>query len=608
MSTEFRLEQVERRLDRMGKRMRELELELELGGEGESPIPEPWTPPVSPPPPRRPRIEPAREQQSPQEPPPVRSTIDFEELFGGRVLAWAGGLAILLGAVLFLGMAISRDWIDEVARTMIAMLGSLALLGVGVWLHEGKGRTEAARAAAASGIFGLYATLVVATKTYDLISPSLGFGLAALIAAVGMAIAIRWSSQVVAAIGSLGALAAPLLVGTGGVGSSIGFVFLALVAVTGIVVWQRWGWLVLGAFVVSAPQLAVWVLSADYDYSTESLPVGTGQLLGLLLFWALYLVGALGFELRSRQRRELPVASLLQLFASSALVVGLGYWVFDVTGADDAAVIWMFVCSAGLAALGGLALRLRLDREIGSLLIGIGIGVSALAFAVALSGPALVIAWAAEAVVFAYLATFVEDREDPALSSAERLLFVAGVFLGLALTHLLVFEAPPKALFEGVDDLGSAIAAIGACAAATIVTGLVTRRIHPAASQVAGFVAGGLLVYFGSVVIVDTIGVDALGEARQAGQVWLSVFWTVTGLGAVVWGLVRDSAPVRLGGLALLGVAIAKVWTYDLSELDELARVLSFVGLGLLLLVGAFAYQRIKPGRKADQRSPQDSL
>jgi uncharacterized membrane protein len=48
-------------------------------------------------------------------------------------------------------------------------------------------------------------------------------------------------------------------------------------------------------------------------------------------------------------------------------------------------------------------------------------------------------------------------------------------------------------------------------------------------------------------------------------------------------------------------VAIVKVWTYDLAELDELARVLSFVGLGLLLLVGSFAYARIKPEPKDPQ-------
>ena len=73
----------------------------------------------------------------------------------------------------------------------------------------------------------------------------------------------------------------------------------------------------------------------------------------------------------------------------------------------------------------------------------------------------------------------------------------------------------------------------------------------------------------------------------------------MTAIGAVIVGLVRRQATVRLGGLALLAVAIVKVWTYDLAELDELARVLSFVGLGLLLLVGSFAYARIKPERPA---------
>lgn len=115
------------------------------------------------------------------------------------------------------------------------------------------------------------------------------------------------------------------------------------------------------------------------------------------------------------------------------------------------------------------------------------------------------------------------------------------------------------------------------------------------ASQVApGFVGALALVYLGSIAIIDGIGANDAGEAREIGQSWLSAFWTVTGLAAVVWGLVRKSANARLAGLALLTVAIAKVWTYDLAKLDELPRALSFVALGLLL-VGAFAYQRIKP-------------
>src|SRR6202012_312752 len=121
--------------------------------------------------------------------------------------------------------------------------------------------------------------------------------------------------------------------------------------------------------------------------------------------------------------------------------------------------------------------------------------------------------------------------------------------------------------------------------------------------QAAAFVGAAGLVYLGSVVIVDTLAVYRFGETRQSGQAWLSAFWTVTAIGAVIVGLVRNQAPVRLGGLALLAVAIVKVWTYDLAELDELARVLSFVGLGLLLLVGSFAYARIKPEAEAPSSS-----
>jgi uncharacterized membrane protein len=102
------------------------------------------------------------------------------------------------------------------------------------------------------------------------------------------------------------------------------------------------------------------------------------------------------------------------------------------------------------------------------------------------------------------------------------------------------------------------------------------------------------------VTIVDTLGVTDTGDTQQMGQALLSAFWTVAGLGAVLYGLLRDVQRFRLGGLALLALAITKVYTYDLAALEQLPRVLSFIALGLFLLVGAFAYQRIKFGTGDD--------
>lgn len=580
MTTDSRLAQVENELADVTARLRRLEREMEV------PLPEPMN------------VEklawPERPQPEPREP---RTAVDFEAVFGGRVLAWIGGVAILFAAVLFLGMAISRGWLDEETRTIIAAAISLFALGGGVWLHERRGRTEAARALVGSAISGLFGTIVVATQVYSLISPGLGLACAGAVAAVGFLIAVRWQSPVVAAIGSLGALAMPALVGVDPSGASIAFVATALAATVGILIWQRWDWLALGAFIVSVPQLLAWI-GNEFGW-VEGDPHGSLVLAIAVLagFWLLYAGAALGYELRRRTEETLPVASWLLLFGSCATFVGPAYRVLDLGGHHAGAVVLLFAFAALQVGLGIAAIRLRIHRELGALLVGLGIALTAIGLGEALHGPALVCGWAAAAVVLAGLGSRLDATPDPALSSVERMLIAAGGFLALAAGHTLIVEAPPSAIFEGVHSLGEAAVAIVACVAAAFACGHFARRVSPEGAEVAAFAGATGLVYLGSVLIVDTIGVYGFGETRQSGQAWLSAFWTVTAIGAVIVGLLRRQAAVRLGGLALLAVAIVKVWTYDLAELDELARVLSFVGLGLLLLVGSFAYARIKPER-----------
>ena len=135
-----------------------------------------------------------------------------------------------------------------------------------------------------------------------------------------MALAVRWESTIVAAIGILGALLAPVLVDAGtSSGLSLAFMAIALTAAVGVLLWQRWNWLSLGAFLISAPQLLIW-FTDNYD---ERLLASLGVLVG---FWALYVVAAIGHELRTRTPDELPVASWLLLLANVVLIAGAGYF------------------------------------------------------------------------------------------------------------------------------------------------------------------------------------------------------------------------------------------------------------------------------------------
>lgn len=540
-------------------------------------------------------------RQGPPPPPPLGkpiTRIEFERVFGGRVLAWIGGLATLLGVIFLMRSAVDSSWFTEEVRVLMAAFGSLLLLGLGIWQHEKKGRLEVARMAVAVALPGLYATTVIATQTYDLITPVIGLEAAALIGVVGVLIAVRWSSMLVAGVGMLGALAAPILAGTEMDTGSIAFVAMALAAGVGVLLWQRWNWLALGAFAVSAPQLIAWLYESGFIslFEGEANPrESVGLALAILIgFWILYAAAAFGYELRTRDEEALPVPSWLLLLCSSVFVALAGCIVVE--GESNLALnAWLFGFAAVHLLLGGAAIRFGIHREIGSLLTGGGIALASIGAASTFDGPTLVAVWAGMAAAFAYMSTRVDRTPSPALSNAQRLLLGAYGFLGLAIVHTLVVEAPPYAIVEGVADLGSALVGIACCAGAAIACWHWGREIEPTTATVAGYVGALGVVYLGSVAIIDVIGDNAGGEAREIGQAWMSAFWTATGLGAVVWGMVRRSVNARLGGLALLMMAIAKVWTYDLSELEELARALSFVALGLLLLAGAFAYQRFKP-------------
>ena len=557
-SLEERLAAIEGALERLSARVDEL-----------API-APTSPAsvVQPPPP--PATErPATPSVAPEPKKPERS---FEDLLGGRILAWLGGLAIVVGVVLFLVIAVDRGWIGVEARIALAFAGSTVLLAVGLFLYERRGQTEAAVAAVASALAALYASLTYATAVKDVVGEEAGLLVAALVGGVGATIAVRWRSQFVAALALLGALASPVLVGGETSGLALAFMVVALVATVTVLVWQRWGWLALGAFLISAPQLAFWV----WDRDDLAVPLAV-----LALYWCLFVVAAIGYELRV-PTSVLRVSSASVLLLNAGLVSALGWGLIDDRGSPEGATLWVLGVTIAYVALGGFGFRQRMSAEIAALLVAVGVGLSGVTLALAVDGPALVAGWSAEAAILAWVAARTGER---------RALVFSFAFLGLAALHTLVDEAPPDALVDGVDDLPRALAAVLCVGISAFVVRHFVERVD--LRLVLLGVGSVALVYAASLTIVDVLQGDA-SEPSQTAQVALSTFWGVVGLVAIVVGLVRDVRELRYAGLALLGLGVAKVFAYDLSELDQLYRVLSFIAVGIVLLVGAYAYQRVR--------------
>ena len=72
-----------------------------------------------------------------------------------------------------------------------------------------------------------------------------------------------------------------------------------------------------------------------------------------------------------------------------------------------------------------------------------------------------------------------------------------------------------------------------------------------------------------------------------------SLVWLVVAVLAVLAGTRHRVEPLYKAGMAVLLVVIAKIFIVDMSDLDGLLRVASFMGLGLTLLGLSYLYKRL---------------
>ena len=73
-------------------------------------------------------------------------------------------------------------------------------------------------------------------------------------------------------------------------------------------------------------------------------------------------------------------------------------------------------------------------------------------------------------------------------------------------------------------------------------------------------------------------------------QAALSIVWGTTALAAMLAGARKARRDVWLAGAALMAIVVAKLFLVDLGNAGTVGRVVSFLGVGVLLLVvGYFA-------------------
>ena len=496
----------------------------------------------------------------------------------GRALAWVGSTVTVIGVVLLVVLASQRGWLGPVPRLIAGAVLAVALLGASLGVHRTPAGRNGAFALAATGFATLYLDAIGATVLYHAFSPVIGLVIAFCVAAAGLYLADRWESPVLAMfVVVAAAVCAPVLTG---LVSPLLVAFLLVLAcvATPVQIHRNWPYLAIAA--QGAPLLFGLVLDAFAvrdDLVTQALVVALAAVVCCLTL-AIVIVLRRGAD--DPVGIALVIVSPIQAMAAAPLQTTTS----AVTSLGCLTVVlfalWLvhrtthrlppnFAAAAGVAAAATMA--------------------QATSIALAHNASVLTITLLCQAMLVALVAVWTPRRGTLLLAGGYGLVGLCTAVVGPFRLYLLVVpplgDLPHSTLVPALITAALVVGVAGLFGWAMLL-GPESRAtgVWLAVAAVALYGSSGVLLFLTMLVWPDAAGF-------RTGHVVITIGWTVCALVLLAKGVTK--LPARIAGLSLVGAALAKLFLFDLIQLDGLVRVVAFLVVGIVLLVAGVRYAKL---------------
>ncbi len=525
-----------------------------------------------------------------------RPPSEWEQIVGKNWLVRIGVVALIFGVAFLLKYASDNHWLGPLAWVILGAAAGLVFLLAGYRWRERY--PVFSQALSGGGIAVLYITFFAAHAGFHIIPFYPSLAILFLISLSSTALALKYSSVALAAIGTFGAYSAPFFLsfssGPGGAAASAPaqlplYVIVVNLGVLALSASRGWRWFTLVALAGSVLTFGGW-----YALSGDTVSVLYAELM-LTAIFLLFFAALVFFHVV----RRLVAASYDYFFLIVGAVCYFGLSLFVLRSVDEWSGLFSALLSCGYFGLAAAFRRANPDnRAFGNTALGIAIGLTILAAPIQFQAQVwTVVVWAVEFVALTWLsgrssqlgyygiAIFALmlwrlvihdiniDVESYRPILNERALAFVSVILAAGAASLLLWRR--RALWEWRNF------AISLLVAANILT--------------VAWLSLELWTYFG-IRLAELSQAELSGEQglalKSAQALSLTALWA---LYAVVWltaGIRRRSQSTRLWALGLLGLATLKLFIFDVWALALVYRIVAFVGLGLLLVASGFLYQR----------------
>ncbi len=480
------------------------------------------------------------------------------------------------------------------------LAGLIAGAGVVVWSERfrrhGFNAFSYSLKAVGSGV--LYLSLWAAFQLYHLLPAGVALGAMILVTAWNAYMAWSQNSQILAAYAVAGGFATPLLLSTGGNHEVFLFTYILAIDIATVVLVQLKSWprLLLGAFPATVAFFIGWYVEY-YGVFNVAEPVAITTVF-IALFFIVFVIPSIGVG--DTKQTDPPITDVFLPLANATFAALALYSVLQDSHHHDL-LPWVAVL-LGAVYLG--LMRLPQSRMTSAVHLSLAVVFLTIAIPLKASGQWITIGWLAEGVallwVSARLLSTASQTEEVSTNRILRRLAIAALVLGFC--GLLV---QPFWLYYRIDTaflnsrFATSLFGIAALAASAAIA-LRARRHEDSGSpswlQIAGasIIALNLVAVLACVRELETTwrhtSVDP--EADLQKSLAVSAFLMLYGAALLAIGFWKRSAFLRWQALILLVFTIGKTFLYDTRNLSQGYRILSFLGIGALLMAISFAYQK----------------
>ncbi len=538
----------------------------------------------------------------------------LETRIGSHWFNRIGILAMLIGVAWFLKLAMDNHWIGPLGRILIGLVAGAGLIA---WSERFRGRGYAAFSYSlkAVGSGTLYLSLWAAFSLYQLIPPGVAFAAMILVTAFNGYMAWAQDAELLGLYAIAGALSTPILVSTGENHEVTLFSYLLVLNIAALVLvaLRPWSRLLFGAFAGTLLLFVGWWS----EYYTDAQFGRTAFFLTCFFLIFAFAPRLVRVDLEDGAPHSVwdNLALAVLPIANAALGFIAYYNLFDRFKSDWAGA-WLAV---GFAAFYLLMLRLPArgwlhasTPLLSSLHLTAAMVFLTLAIPLKTQGRWLTIGWLVEGAALLWVAGRLRLR----LLRVLALLCLALGFVALLTVNPTASTMPIFNERFGTFCVGIAVFAFAAWIATKAKAQGETE--HAGAWPVIAAIAT-LTVNF---LILLAIGWEIhsywwtprrggdwhhLYAFQMYAQFTYSAWFMLFGAILLALGFWRRSAFLRWQALVLLAITVAKVFLADMRELSQGYRILSFLGLGALLLAVSFVYQRdwlnLREGKDGDHEA-----